>query len=109
MTMVDREKTEGLFPGGGSLLAEWLIQRDEQLSGQLAANVEIRRVAMESDGLGGGKGRLGASLTPALERELPHLWSAVKRGLRQLTDVRAWASIGLALRPLAFSRSTVKR
>jgi len=109
MTILDREKMEGHFPGGGSSLSEWVIKRDEQLTRQLAANVEIRRVSLESDRPGRGKARLGASVEPELERELPHLWSAVKRSLRQLTDVSAWAPIGLAVRPLAFSRSTVKR
>jgi len=108
MTIVDREKMEGHLPGGRSSLSEWLIKRDEQLAGQLAANVEIRRVSMESDRLGRGTARLGASVKPALERELTHLWSAVKSSLRQLADVSAWAPIGLAQRRLAFSRSTLK-
>jgi hypothetical protein len=109
MTIVDREKMEGHFPGCGSSLSEWLIERDEQLAGQLAANVEIRRESMESDRSGRGTARSGASVKPALERKLPHLWSAVKRSLRQLAEVSTWAPIGLAQRPLAFSRSRLKR
>ena len=91
MTIIDRDKMDGNFPGAISPFAEWLIRRDEQLAGRLAANVEVRRRSMESDSFHRGKGRSGTPVTQARERELLHFWSALTKGLRKLVDVSVWA------------------
>lgn len=109
MTIIDREKMDGNFPGARSPLTEWLLRRDEQLAKRLADNVEVRRASMESDPSHRWKGLSGTAVTQARERTLPHFWSLVTRALRQLADVSVWAPIGLAHRRLAYYESTQKR
>ena len=49
MAIVDCERMEELVHKAKALRTVWLLAREEQLAEQLAANVEIRRVWIESD------------------------------------------------------------
>ena len=59
MAIVNRERMEALARKAKALRADWLLAREEHRAEQLAANVEVRRVWIESDPTWASQGQLG--------------------------------------------------
>lgn len=58
MASVNRERLEALVRKAKALRTVWLLDREEHRAEQLAANVEVRKVGIESDSISAKQGPL---------------------------------------------------
>ena len=55
MASVNREKRDALVRKADALRTDWLMLREEHLAEQLAANIEVRKVWIDSDPVRAGE------------------------------------------------------
>jgi hypothetical protein len=65
MAIVNREKMEALVRKAKTLRTIWLLEREEHRAEQLAANVEVRKVWIESDSIWATQGKSGSLASAA--------------------------------------------
>lgn len=72
MASVNRERTEALVREANASRNVWLLAREEHRMEQLAANVEVRRVWIESEPTCAMQSRLERFANSAVEPELTY-------------------------------------
>ena len=78
MASVNREKREALVRKADALRTDWLMAREEHLAEQLAANVEVRRVWIDSDPVRVGQSQEDQSPTLMSKRLFEKSWERTR-------------------------------